>query len=687
AGRRPSRPAVTGRGQAELDGLGASDPRTAMSRGTGDARAEVTFQNSGVRYRATWSVHRAYNKPGGSIQAAQRCVINETEDRVLADRIRDCDLEIRRITGLDYAQFTRSVILAQGDFAAFLEADSGSRGALLESITGLDIYRRLSRAAHEKGADIQREIAAIENQMQHVASPDADAMAALEAQVNELNAERAALDTQRERHRIQREWYGELNQRDTAYRRAEEAGIRAKQVWEESEPRREILERAERAWRIRAEMDRLDRARQTVSGLSKQIPGVDAELKKVTESLQSAQAEKNAAQVDLQAAQAERTRMQPDLQRAAALDVRIAEVQKRMEPLRARLKELRKKETRGASELEKLRKRLDVDAAECDGLRQWIDERKGMETLTENRAFVCAGVEEVLKLQEKIRQAEHDIEKNERQRSAAERRLHELQNNRGDFLKKDAELQASLATFQAQQLRGQLAPGEPCPVCGATDHPYAETDDIRPGGPALESAAETAFQEILTARKELVQRLESLDTRIRATEQNLAALAESETHMKQRRAEFTEVREERLRALDPYLSQRSAVWEAELAQTGEQFLTEMKDAIESYRQRCDALKALNAATEDRRAKIRELEYHAAGIVENIGDCGSELAELQVALETLETERSALLDGRSTGAVRDALDSAVAVAEQRRDAAAQRCMELTVQAETLNERLA
>lgn len=46
------------------------------------------------------------------------------------------------ITGLDFDRFTKSMLLSQGQFAAF-NADDKSRAELLEELTGTDIYRHI----------------------------------------------------------------------------------------------------------------------------------------------------------------------------------------------------------------------------------------------------------------------------------------------------------------------------------------------------------------------------------------------------------------------------------------------------------------------------------------------------------------------------------------------------------------
>ena len=57
--------------------------------------------------------------------------------------------EIERLIGLNFDQFTRSVLLAQGDFTAFLKADKDEKSSLLEKLTGTDIYSEISKKIYE----------------------------------------------------------------------------------------------------------------------------------------------------------------------------------------------------------------------------------------------------------------------------------------------------------------------------------------------------------------------------------------------------------------------------------------------------------------------------------------------------------------------------------------------------------
>jgi exonuclease SbcC len=128
-----------------------------MTKHQGYSRAEVEFEVGGIKYRALWELKRAHKRADGAVQQAIRYIYGP-DNQVLAQKINEADRLIQEITGLSYNQFTRSVLLAQGDFAKFLKSDHRERAELLESLTGTEIYSQISKAAHErwKHTDDQR---------------------------------------------------------------------------------------------------------------------------------------------------------------------------------------------------------------------------------------------------------------------------------------------------------------------------------------------------------------------------------------------------------------------------------------------------------------------------------------------------------------------------------------------------
>jgi exonuclease SbcC len=129
--------------------LSESNPENMMSRHTADCLAEVTFSVNQSPFRAEWQLRRARGKIDGAIQPPTRFLYDST-NTPLNRTGKEFDAEIEKLTGLDYPRFLRSVLLAQGEFSRFLKASAEERAALLESLTGTEIYTDLGKLAHEE---------------------------------------------------------------------------------------------------------------------------------------------------------------------------------------------------------------------------------------------------------------------------------------------------------------------------------------------------------------------------------------------------------------------------------------------------------------------------------------------------------------------------------------------------------
>ena len=121
-----------------------------MSRQTGECFAEVTFETQAGRFRCHWSQHRARKKPDGELQFPKHEIADADSGKILEAKLRGVAEQIETVTGMDFDRFTRSMLLAQGGFAAFLQAPPDERAPILEQITGTEIYSQISIRVHEK---------------------------------------------------------------------------------------------------------------------------------------------------------------------------------------------------------------------------------------------------------------------------------------------------------------------------------------------------------------------------------------------------------------------------------------------------------------------------------------------------------------------------------------------------------
>ena len=121
-----------------------------MSRHTGECFAEVTFSTGRGTFRCRWDQHRARRRAGGELQAQKHEISDALTGQIIQSKIQETLASVEEITGMDFDRFTRSMLLAQGGFAAFLQADPDRRAPVLEQITGTKVYSTISMRVHER---------------------------------------------------------------------------------------------------------------------------------------------------------------------------------------------------------------------------------------------------------------------------------------------------------------------------------------------------------------------------------------------------------------------------------------------------------------------------------------------------------------------------------------------------------
>ena len=121
-----------------------------MTQGTGECSAEVIIEINSKRYLCYWYQHRAHKKAKGNLLPIKHEITDVKTGAILEEKKSKTSAYIQDLIGMDFNQFTRSIMLAQGSFAAFLKSDIGDRAAILEKITGTAIYAKISLNVHEK---------------------------------------------------------------------------------------------------------------------------------------------------------------------------------------------------------------------------------------------------------------------------------------------------------------------------------------------------------------------------------------------------------------------------------------------------------------------------------------------------------------------------------------------------------
>lgn len=125
-----------------------------LTRNMKDCFAEVTYESNAGIYTSKWSIEKART---GNLKDYEMSLADK-DNNLLPLRKGDVPEKNEELIGLNFDQFIKAIVLAQGDFASFLKAKGGEREKLLEQVTGSWIYRDLGKAAYSKNKQFGQEL-------------------------------------------------------------------------------------------------------------------------------------------------------------------------------------------------------------------------------------------------------------------------------------------------------------------------------------------------------------------------------------------------------------------------------------------------------------------------------------------------------------------------------------------------
>ena len=380
-------------GDQDENGLSLKDTRAILRHGTAEGYAEVDFaMPDGSSYRARWSVKRARGKADGKIQAYDHSFERlDTAQRLGGTRIETKEA-IRQVIGLTPEQFGRAVLLAQGDFEAFIRADANERAQLLERLTGSEIYTTLGARAFEKAAKLRAGIDSLREQISRQNGlDDTQRVQAEEDLAQARSAEVEALAV-REGLKAARQWEERLSQltRLTEASRGELELAQANNA--HAQTRREMLARNRVAMTLVPEWTELGRIERRVHDLEAQVSQGEVALARATELEQQAQQDEQAAVSRCAEVTELAQALAPVLKVARELDLRIAEAARGVEALRGEANCANQRVEEANLQHELAAEAYAKDAVALEQVQGWLQDNAELSVLDLREEELAAGL-------------------------------------------------------------------------------------------------------------------------------------------------------------------------------------------------------------------------------------------------------------------------------------------------------
>jgi exonuclease SbcC len=557
-----------------------------MTKGEKDCFAEITFEVAGKKWKSSWKQERART---GTLKPVNR-QIADLNNTIIADQVRSCDAAIIKILGLTFEQFTKVIMLAQGSFAAFLQADKNDKGQLLEQITGTEIYAEISKIVFERNRTEKDKLDKISLELEAIKILTEEEIENLTIENAVIEKEKLRVDEELQKIEKAKKWLSDMSNLQTQINQAkeklpelEEKAKTAKETFEKSEiALKAAKEEQKKQEPIFKKVRELDTKISEKDNLLKPIMITISELSNSKTVLSKTIESQNSELKKTETSLSEKQKWATDNKKYEELGSNYSAIEKENELLVASSKEIKKQNkeiadfqnklkskisdtTKAAKVFNEKSEKLNTKTKELEIKRTELTELLGgkelskLHTEKESISNFDIQIKNLIDVENSIAESQKEIENLEKKLKQFEKSKTELLENIEKDKKTIENLESQInlldenikltKTIQSlEEHRNNLQDEEECPLCGALEHPFAKGNVPKVG--EKENELVELKKQLHETNKTLQQNDKKLTVLISDKENALANKAKEEKTLSEKSTKQKEILAE-IKSLQP----------------------------------------------------------------------------------------------------------------------------------------
>ncbi len=446
------------------DKISPQDCRNILRRGTSEGYAEVDFiALNSDKYRSRWVVRRARGKADGALQNTYMTLENLTNGIQEQGTKTDFLKKISELIGLTFHQFTRAVLLAQGDFANFLKARQNEKAELLEKLTGTEIYSDISMHIYRKTAEAKNSLDLTSQRIKDVKLLSEEEELAYKEEKEQLEKERAPLNDVKNDISKKLEWLQQKEQLTNDILNAEKELLSIRGKITEAATRYKYISRIETSLEIRDTYIDLCNKQEQVEKLVSAIELKEKELKDISEKALLIESGLSLAKKSLDEVETKYNTLKPELAKAKELDFKTESCKEKLSELNKEIQANLNQISKAEENISFLVKNETPAREKRDELLRWLTDNSFYEPIVPKTEYILSLIKNGDSLKKQQNLSLKGLE--------SSKELLKTYSSQAEQYELEAEKLNKLLPTEILNLRNKLESGKPCPVCGSTHHP------------------------------------------------------------------------------------------------------------------------------------------------------------------------------------------------------------------------
>ncbi|MFK7908742.1 MAG: AAA family ATPase, partial [Chitinophagales bacterium] len=437
-------------------------PYELMTRHTAESFSEVEFEVHKKKYRAKWGLRRARGKIDGTLQGVHHSLVDlDTEKNVhgtgTATKARN---KIEQLIGLKYESFRKSVLLAQGDFAAFLKAKENERGELLERITGTDAYSKISEAAFLKAKEEKIKTEKLQEQLGQVELLSPETKQGLQLEIEEKQDAVLFIRKEIEGFQVHLQWLKKLQELGAKVQTLQQQELLLQGKTQALQSDFSKLQLHKTAVPFQADLKEWKNRHQKIQELDKTVHHIrETLLPDLAKAKDRAFHEKKTAKKALEAAQSTQQKTEPIIEEVLKLENEMALQQTALQKEQAKLRDLERALQQNQAEQKKWTRYKEDTETALKNTNNWLEKNQADNNLSVDIPLIQQQLGYWEEMQKDVLAQKRVVNKKRSERDKEQKSIDESSKNlryyQGDLDKKTVAL-AKLENEQAQAQKREI---------------------------------------------------------------------------------------------------------------------------------------------------------------------------------------------------------------------------------------